>query len=68
MKMYMIVPESVVERAAKDVEDDPNNGFLKCLKAGQEFKDAGMTPMYILDNNYVDLVVVAKETFKKKLH
>ena len=66
--MYRVVPERVVELAAKDVEDDPDNSFLKCLKAGQVFKDAGLTPMYILDDNFIDLAVYARETFKKKLH
>jgi hypothetical protein len=67
-KMYIEIPEHVVEQAAEDCKDDKKNGFLKCLKAAQEFRAADMTPVYLLDNRYQDLIVVAKETFKKKLH
>jgi hypothetical protein len=68
MLMYFAIPESVVREASDAIPDDPNNSFARILRAGKEFRDAGMTPLYILDPNYKDLVVVAQETFKKKLN
>lgn len=65
---YVIIPESVVEQAAEACKDDPDNNFLKVYNAGQEFKSAGLTPIYLLDQDYMDLFVIAKETYKKKLH
>lgn len=68
LEMFIQIPESVVKKGAASCADDPNNGFLKVLKAGAEYKAANMTPIYILDQRYQDLVVVAKETFQKKLN
>jgi len=67
-EILVTIPESIVREAAEECKDDTNNGFLRCLTAGEEFKAAGLTPIYILDENYMDLVVVAKETYKKKLN
>lgn len=68
VESYLIVPESIVEEAAEACKDDPTNNFLKVFNAGQEFKAAGLTPIYLLDQEYMDLVVIAKEIYKKKLH
>jgi hypothetical protein len=38
------------------------------LLAAKEFRDAEMTPMFILDAKNMDVFVVAKETFGKKLN
>ena len=65
---FIIIPESIVKEAAFDGGLDKENGFARVLKAGQEFKQAGLTPIYILDERYMDLVVVAKETYQKKLN
>jgi hypothetical protein len=67
-EVLVTIPESIVREAAEECKDDSNNGFLRCLIAGEEFRAAGLTPIYILDENYMDLVVVAKETYKKKLN
>ena len=65
---YAIIPESIVMEAAEACKDDPDNNFLKVYNAGQEFKSAGLTPVYLLNQSYMDLFVIAKETYKKKLH
>jgi hypothetical protein len=64
----MVIPESIVEEAAEACKDDKDNNFKKVLNAGQEFKAAGLTPIYVLDEHYMDLVVIAKELYRKKLH
>ena len=66
METYVLIPEEIVKQAAHDCKEDKNNGFLKVLKAGEEFKKAGLTPMYILDQHFMDLAVVSKETMNKK--
>jgi hypothetical protein len=68
LEPLMIIPESVVLEAAEACKDDPQNNFLKVYNAGQEFKAAGLTPIYVLDEQYMDLVVIAKELYKKKLN
>ena len=66
---YLVkVPESVVISAADCMLDDPYNSFARVLEYGREFKEAGMTPMYILDKEKMDIHVVAEETFGKKLN
>jgi hypothetical protein len=68
MDQYLVIPESIVIEAAEACKDDPTNNFMKVWNAGQEYKAAGLTPVYLLDQNYMDLVVIAKELHKKKLH
>lgn len=65
---FVSVPESVIRSAAEYVSDDPNNSFVTVLESGEEFKLAGMTPMYILDRDNMQVHVVAEETFGKLLH
>lgn len=65
---YLVVPESKVQEAADELLDDPTNSFARLLKAGAEFKEAGLTPIYLLEKDVMDLYVIAKETFGKKLH
>jgi len=68
MEQYLVIPEYVVVEAAEACKDDPTNNFMKVWNAGQEYKAAGLTPVYLLDQNYMDLVVIAKELHKKKLN
>ena len=37
-------------------------------KVAEEYKDAGVTPVFLLDTEHMDLFVVCEETFKKKLN
>lgn len=68
MKSYIVIPEHVVQEAADAIPDDEDNSFLRVLRAGSEFRKAGLTPVYVLDPNYKDLVVIAQEIYGKKLH
>jgi hypothetical protein len=65
---YTQIPEDVIEQAAQMCSDDVNNSFYKVWNAGQGFKSAGMTPIYLLDQKVMQLIVVTTETFGKKLH
>ena len=65
---YITIPEDAVKEAANICSDDEQNSFLKVWNAGQGYKSAGMTPIYLLDQSVMQLIVVAKETFGKKLN
>jgi hypothetical protein len=66
--MYITIPEDIVEEAAEICKDDDANSFRQVWNAGQGFKSAGMTPIYLLNQMGMKLIVVAAETFGKKLH
>lgn len=65
---YLPIPEEVVKEAASMCSDVEDNSFFKVWNAGQGFKSAGMTPIYLLDQSVMQLIVVAAETFGRKLH
>ena len=62
------VPEDIVRMAAAAIPEDEESGLRTVLKAADEYKAADMTPIFILDQNKMDILVVAKETFGKRLH
>lgn len=66
--IYIPIPEEIVKEAADICSDDDSNSFFQVWNAGQGFKSAGMTPIYLLDKEMMQLIVVAAETFGKKLH
>ena len=68
MQTYFIIPEFVVKDAADAVSDDKNNSFARLIKAADQYRDAGCTPVFMLNPEYKDLVVICQETFGKKLH
>ena len=65
---YIIIDEATVQKAAEYCDDDSTNSFLRIWNMGQEYKEAGMTPVYMLDQLEMQLVVVASETFGRKLN
>jgi hypothetical protein len=68
METYIIIPEFVVQQASDAIPDDNDNSFARLIKAAELYRSAGMTPVFMLNPNYKDLVVICKETFGKKLH
>jgi hypothetical protein len=65
---FIIIDEDTVKKAAEYCSDDDTNSFKRIWTLGQQYKEAGMTPMYMLDQMEMQLVVVATETFGKKLN
>ena len=65
---FIIIDEATVEKAATYCDNDELNSFRRIWKVGQEYKEAGMTPIYLLDQTVMQLTVVAGETFGKKLN
>lgn len=68
MQYCIEIPEEIVKRAADHCKDDDQNNFLRIWNTGQEFRSAGLTPIYFLDQEHMDLFVIAEETFGKKLN
>ena len=63
-----VVPEDIVQYCADACTDDQENSFRRILKAGYEFRDAGLTPVYLCSTTLQDLFVTTKEMLQKKLH
>ena len=70
MNYYKIVPEKVIKESAEMATDlgESDNSFSHLLLKAEEFKQANMTPMFLLDPYRMDVLCVARETFGKKLH
>jgi hypothetical protein len=70
MNTYKIIPEYIIRESdlvAKSVGQIDNN-FQIVLEAVEKYKEAGMTPVILLDPDKMDMIVVAKETYNKQLH
>lgn len=63
---YQVVPENIIERSARAVGGD--NNFTKLLNAAKEYREADLDPIFLLDPDTMDVIVIVKETFQKKLH
>ena len=65
-----IIPENIIKESAFLVQefDGANNSFTRLLKVAEEFKQANMTPVFLFDTIKMDVKVVAKETYNKKLN
>jgi Mg/Co/Ni transporter MgtE len=62
------VPESTLRQVADYIPQDEESGIRRVLKAAEEYRAANMTPIFILDQQNMDVLVVCKETFGKRLH
>jgi hypothetical protein len=63
-----LVPEDIVEYCADACSDVEDNSFRRILKAGYEFRDAGLKPVYICSTTLQDLFVTTEEMLQRKLH
>lgn len=70
MGTYKVIPEHIMEASAEMALEmgESDNSFSRMLLAAKEFREADMTPMFILDAKNMDVFCVARETFGKKLH
>jgi hypothetical protein len=62
------VSEEIVRQVVKYIPEDEESGIRTVLKAADEYKAANMTPIFILDRNSMNILVVAEETWGKRLH
>jgi hypothetical protein len=70
MSSYKVIPEHAMEASAELAMQlgESDNSFSRMLLVAQEFKEAEMTPMFILDVRNMNVICVARETFGKRLH
>jgi hypothetical protein len=62
------VSQEMVEWCAAQCADDDQNSFKRLLIAAKEFKDAGLTPVFLCSESLKDLYVTTAESLKKKLN
>ena len=62
-----IVPEDIVQYCADACSDVEDNSFRRILDAANEFRDAGLTPIYLCSYTLQDLFVTTQEKLQKKL-
>ena len=69
---FIMVPETLLHESVLDAQSQGNEeeviNFKKVLEAGQDYKTAEMHPLYLFDQRLNKLMVVAEETFGKRLH
>jgi hypothetical protein len=72
---WEVIPEEKIEQAIEMYKTlgDPSgqediSNFESVLAAGEMFKDAGMTPVYVFCDATCRIAVYARETYGKLLH
>lgn len=70
MSSYKVIPEHAMEASAELAMElgESDNSFSRMLIVAQEYREAEMTPMFILDVRNMNVICVARETFGKRLH
>lgn len=64
-----VISEEIIESAADAFkETDPENNFARLLVAAKEFRIAGLTPVFLCDNDMRQVLVTTKEKLTKKYH
>ena len=63
-----VVPERYIVSAAKDMAGDPNNSFSILLSSAEEFRDAGLTPIFLSTPDQLQICVTTRERLEKKYH
>lgn len=65
---YQILPERVIKDCAAAIRDsEPENSFDLVLEEGLKFKEAMLTPIYLLHENKT-ITVTSKQMIEKKFH
>ena len=62
------IPESILIEAVQYIPEDEESGMRTVLMAADEYRAANLTPVFILDHDSMNILVVCKETFGKRLH
>ena len=65
-----LVPEDIVQYCADACTDDKENSFRRILDAANEFRNAGLTPVYLCSYTLQDLFVTTRQQirFESKFH
>lgn len=68
--LLKVIPEDIIIESAQISTGlgDSNNSFSRLLVVADEFRQANMTPIFVLNSVDMSMSVVAKETFKQRLN
>lgn len=62
------IPEKIVIAAYEASGQDEEGGFHKVLQAAESYREANMTPVFVLDQINMQIYCYATETLGKRLH
>lgn len=62
------IPESIILKAVQYIPEEEESGMRTVLMAADEYRAANLTPVFILDQHSMNILVVCKETWGKRLH
>lgn len=69
MPTLIQVPEEFIKSSAEVLSRvEPNNVFHQILAASVQFREAGMTPIFLYDFVNKNVQLVTMETYGRKLH
>jgi hypothetical protein len=63
-----VIPEDMVVFCANQFGPNEDNSFKSILNAADEFRDAGLTPIFLCSKTLQDLFVTTTEKLQKKYH
>lgn len=63
-----IIPEEMIVYCASQFGPEEENSFKQCLEVGNTFKKAGLTPVYLCKEDFMDIYVTTKEKLTRKYH
>ena len=62
-----VVPEKIVQQCARALGEEENN-FRNFLEVAAEFREAGLTPLYLCNEDMKNMHVTTEEFLRKKFH
>lgn len=63
------ISEQLISEAAEAYREiDPENSFERLLTTAKEFRDAGLTPIFLCSSDMQKVMVTTKEKLQKKMH
>ena len=63
-----IIPEDMIIFCASQFGPDEDNSFKNILSAADEFREAGLTPLFLCTKTLQDIFVTTLEKMQKKYH
>lgn len=59
-----VVNEDLIKKAA--ILSEPDNSFIKALNFAESYRQAGLTPVFLLDDENFMVIVTTQEKLDKK--
>lgn len=68
LRGLQVIPEDMIIFCASQFGPDEDNSFKNILNAANEFRDAGLTPIFLCTETLRDIFVTTTEKMHKKYH